>query len=93
MKSEVIRRMQDQFNKKPWTYRIRVIWKVKLWFWKMNSIHYWHWITSSEYRRSYGECTFYSDYCYKDNMHETDSYCKNNPKCVIKKAGLFYIDA
>jgi len=92
-KSEVIRRMQHRFNKKPWSYKFKIYFKVKMWFWKMNIRHYWNWCTSKEYRQSYGECTFYSDYCYKDNMDTTDPYCKNNPRCTIKKSGLFYIEA
>ena len=93
MQSEVVRRMRDRLSKKPWHYRMRIKLKVKWWFFLMDIRHYWNWCTSKEYRKSYGDCTFWDEFCYKDERLEKDAYCKNNPKCVLKKSGIFYIDA
>jgi hypothetical protein len=92
-KSEVVQRLQDRFNKEPWYYRLKIHLKVKMWFWKMNARHYWNWCTSKKYRLEYGECTFYCEACYKHNWVETDAYCRTNPRCTVKKSGVYYIEA
>lgn len=92
MRSEVTRRMRWRLKQKPWHYRFKIKAKVQLMIWRLDIIHYWKWITSKQYRDSYGECTFWCDSCYKFNWDKTDPYCINNPKCVLKKSGVYYID-
>jgi hypothetical protein len=93
MESKIIQNFQDEFNQRPWHYRLKIHLRVRMWFWRKNVVHAWNWITSKKYRLSYGNCTFYCESCLIHNWAETDPYCKSNPKCTVKKNKVYYIDA
>ena len=92
MKSDVVKRLKARFKAMPWHYKLRVKLKVRMWFWQKNIEHYWNWCTSKDYRLRYGNCTYYCDACWKFDWPNVDSYCRTNPKCTVRKAGVYHID-
>jgi len=71
----------------PWHVKLKRKWRVKKWIWKANRRHYRSWIESKEYRQSYGDCD-----CVKGLREVDKDYCKDNPKCALKKSKVSYID-
>jgi len=71
-----------------WQIKIKRWWRIKLWFLKANWRHRKIWLMSKEYRKSYGDCD-----CFKGKRQINEEYCKNNPKCNLKKIKVSYIDS
>ena len=72
----------------PWYVKLHRGIKVKIWICKSNIQHYKKWIKSKHHRRSYGDCD-----CFKGKRQINEEYCKNNPKCNLKKIKVSYIDS
>ena len=86
--SKIIQDIFDKMDKDPWYVKLRRWWINKRWFWRAHRRHYRKWITSKSYRQSYGDCD-----CFKGLREIDEEYCKNNPKCNMKKNNVFYIDS
>lgn len=87
MKSDIIQKLLDDMDADPWYVKLKRWWRVKNWFWKANIRHYRSWVTSESYRKSYGDCE-----CFKNGREIDEEYCKNNPKCNLRKSKISYIE-
>lgn len=87
MSSDIIKKMLDKMDKDPWHVKMKRKWRIRKWIMRANWRHYRAWIESKEYRDSYGDCE-----CFKGNREIDKEYCKNNPKCNLRKAKVSYID-
>lgn len=88
MSSNILEKLIEEMDNDPWHVKLKRNWNVRKWSWKANLRHYKAWVTSKSYRKSYGDCD-----CFKTGREIDEEYCKNNPKCNLRKSGVSYIDS
>lgn len=87
-RSPTLERLLEKMENDPWHIKLKRWWRIRRWLWSCKLRHYFHWVTSKNYRLSYGDCD-----CFKGKRQINDDYCKDNPKCNLNKICVSYIEA